>query len=134
MFLRKSALYQNCADLLWEKNALVIEKNFWNWRLKAENLQNFWDQKTTYSNNERSEQFLVTECFFNLFLEVSQIQKIITIMIQIGKNYWDLEIYRKFLLLRFFYSNLPVKNVFSSISKNTGFHLWFKTFRKRIIF
>ena len=26
-----------------------------------------------YSNSERSEQFLVTECFFNLFLEVSQI-------------------------------------------------------------
>ena len=26
---------------------------------------------TIYSNSERSEQFLVTECFFNLFLEVS---------------------------------------------------------------
>ena len=35
--------YQNCSDLLWEKNVLVIEKNFWNLRLKAENLQNFWD-------------------------------------------------------------------------------------------
>ena len=35
--------YQNCSDLLWEKNVLVIEKNFWNSRLKAENLQNFWD-------------------------------------------------------------------------------------------
>ena len=35
--------YQNWSDLLWEKNALVIEKNFWNSRLKAENLQNFWD-------------------------------------------------------------------------------------------
>ena len=33
---------------------------------------------------ERSEEFLVTECFYNLFL-------IITIQIQIGKNYWDLE-------------------------------------------
>ena len=28
---------------------------------------------TIYSNGERSEQFLVTKCFFNLFLEVSQI-------------------------------------------------------------
>ena len=36
--------YQNCSDLLWEKIVLVIEKNFWNSRLKAENLQNFWDQ------------------------------------------------------------------------------------------
>ena len=35
--------YQNCSDLLWEKCVLVIEKNFWNSRLKAENLQNFWD-------------------------------------------------------------------------------------------
>ena len=34
--------YQNCSDLLWEKIILVIKKNFWNWRLKAENLPNFW--------------------------------------------------------------------------------------------
>ena len=31
--------YQNCSDLMWEKNVLVIEKNFWNLRLKAKNLQ-----------------------------------------------------------------------------------------------
>ena len=35
--------YQNCSDLLREKIVLVIEKNFWNSRLKAENFQNFWD-------------------------------------------------------------------------------------------
>ena len=35
--------YQNCSDLLWEKNILVIENNFWNLRLKAGNFQNFWD-------------------------------------------------------------------------------------------
>ena len=35
--------YQNCSDLLWEKIVLLIEKNFWNSRLKVENLQNFWD-------------------------------------------------------------------------------------------
>ena len=34
--------FQNCSDLLWEKIVLVIEKNFRNLRLKAENLQNFW--------------------------------------------------------------------------------------------
>ena len=33
--------------------------------------------------------------FFNLFLEVSQIKFIRKIIIQIGKNYWDLEICRK---------------------------------------
>ena len=35
--------YQNCSDSMWEKNVLMIEKNFWNLRLKAKNLQNFWD-------------------------------------------------------------------------------------------
>ena len=35
--------FQNCSDLLWEKIVLVIKRNFWNSRLKAEILQNFWD-------------------------------------------------------------------------------------------
>ena len=33
----------NCSDLLWEKIVLVIEKNFWTSRQKAEDLQMFWD-------------------------------------------------------------------------------------------
>ena len=40
--------FQNCSDLLWEKNVLVIENFFWNLRLKTENLQKFWD----HSKNE----------------------------------------------------------------------------------
>ena len=36
--------------------------------------QKFWDHyNNLFSNSERSEQFLVTECFFNLLLEVSKI-------------------------------------------------------------
>ena len=35
--------YQNCSDLLREKNYPVIEKSFWDSRLKAEDLQIFWD-------------------------------------------------------------------------------------------
>ena len=31
--------YQNCSDLLWEKIVLVMKKNFWNSRLKADNLK-----------------------------------------------------------------------------------------------
>ena len=42
--------------------------------------------RTIYSNSERSEQLLVTECFFNLFLEVSHIGKNRTIRIQTGKK------------------------------------------------
>ena len=45
--------YQNCSDLLWENIVLVIEKN----------CKIFENTKTIYSNSERSEQFLVTECF-----------------------------------------------------------------------
>ena len=46
--------YQNYSDLLWEKkNVLVIEKNFWIFEIT----------RTIYSNSERSEQFLVRECF-----------------------------------------------------------------------
>ena len=65
--------YQNCSDLLWEKNDLVIEKTFEirGWRPRIWNL--FEITRTIYSDSERSEQFLVTECFFNLFLEVSYI-------------------------------------------------------------
>ena len=40
--------YQNCSDLLWEKIVLEIEKNFWNSRLKAENLK-----KNSYSRSEQ---------------------------------------------------------------------------------
>ena len=33
-------IFQNCSDLLlWEKIVLVLEKNLWNSRVKAENLQ-----------------------------------------------------------------------------------------------
>ena len=78
-----------------EKKNLVIEKNFWNSRLKTENLQKFFEIIRTYSNSERSEQFLVTACFFNLFLEVSHILQIRTIRIHIGTKCWDLEAYRK---------------------------------------
>ena len=52
--------HQNCSELLWEKIVLVIEKIF-------------EITRTIYSNSERSEQFLVTECFFNIFLEFSHI-------------------------------------------------------------
>ena len=55
----------------------------------AENLQIFEITKTVFSNSERSEQFLKTECFFNLFLEVFQTEYMRTIRIQIGENNWD---------------------------------------------
>ena len=63
----------NFYDLLLEKVFLVIEKTFemrgWRPRIRKK----FEITRTIYSNSERSEKFLVTECFFNLFLEVSYI-------------------------------------------------------------
>ena len=44
------------------------EKKLFEW-----SRNNFEITRTIYSNSERSEQFLVTECIFNLFLEVSLI-------------------------------------------------------------
>ena len=49
--------FLNCSDLLWEKIVVVIEKNFWNSRLKAENFQNFEVTCTIYSSSESSEHF-----------------------------------------------------------------------------
>ena len=68
---------------------LVIEKKYLKFRgWKPRICKIFEITRTIFSNSERSEQFLVTECFFNLFLVVSQIR---TIRI----NYWDLETCRK---------------------------------------
>ena len=58
LWLKMAFCYQNYSDLPWEKIVLMIEKFF-------------EITRTIYSNSERSEQFLVTEWFFNLFLEVS---------------------------------------------------------------
>ena len=56
---------KNCSSD-WEKK---IEIRGWRARI----CKSFEITRTFCSNSERSEQFLVTECFFNLFLKVSQI-------------------------------------------------------------
>ena len=89
---------------LFPKNVLTYcEKSLFQWSRKTFEIRDsglrickkFEITWTIYSNSERSEQFLVTECFFNLFLEISQISKNRAIRIQIGKNYWDLGTCRK---------------------------------------
>ena len=69
------------------RNGILLPKLFWpaekkmfNWVWKTFEIRGWRPRiceffeiiRTIYSNSERSEQFLVTECFFNLFLEVSQ--------------------------------------------------------------
>ena len=48
-------------------------KNFEIWGWRARICKIFEITRTIYSNSERSEQFLVTECFFNLFQEISHV-------------------------------------------------------------
>ena len=65
--------YQDCSDLLWEKVVLGFEKNFEIQGWKTRICKMFEITRTVHSNSEKLEQFFVTECFSNLFLEVSQI-------------------------------------------------------------
>ena len=63
--------------LFWptvRKNCSSDQEKLWKFEAEGREIANFLEiTRTIYSSNERSEQFLVTECFFNLFLEVSQI-------------------------------------------------------------
>ena len=61
---------------------LFIEKKIRGWRPRICKI--FEITRTIHSSSERSEQFLVTECYFNFFLEVSQIWWIKAIRIQIA--------------------------------------------------
>ena len=70
----------NCSSD-WEKKI----KN-WGWRPRI--FKKFEITRTICSNSKRSEKILVTESFFNLFLEVFQIWWIRTIIFQVGKMYW----------------------------------------------
>ena len=89
--------FQKCSDLLREKNIYAIEKNFLSLSLKTENLPRIWDHENNVFEQWKVTTIFKTECFFNLFPEVSQIwyTYIRTIIIQIGKNNWDLKTCRK---------------------------------------
>ena len=69
--------------LFWpsvKKNVLVTKKNFWNLRLKAENLQKFFlITRTIYSNSERSNQFLKQIAFLTCsrrFLRLNALEQL----------------------------------------------------------
>ena len=55
--------YQNCSDLLWGKNVLVIVYNFWNSKFKAENLQNFGDHLNNLLKQWKVRTISLKECF-----------------------------------------------------------------------
>ena len=66
--------FQNCFDLLWEKNVLVIEKKLLKLEAECQEFANFLRSlEHFFSNSERSVQFLKQNAFLSLFLEVSQI-------------------------------------------------------------
>ena len=53
----------------------MIEKNFWNSRLKADHLEIFWNHYNILFKKWKGSKRFETKCFFNLFLEDSQIFK-----------------------------------------------------------
>ena len=59
-----------CKKKLWSRESFEIR----GWRPRICKI--FEITRTIYSNSERSEQFLVTECFFNLFLEFLRSNKL----------------------------------------------------------
>ena len=91
------SVHANSLELrLRKKNVLVIEKTseIRGWRPRI--CKHFEVTRTIYSNSERSEQFLVTECFLTCscrFLRSNKLDR--TIEIHIGKKYWGLETCRK---------------------------------------
>ena len=66
--------FQNSFGLLWEKNVLVIYKNFCKLSDFSLEFQNFFSITwTIYSNIEESKTIFETDCFLSLFLEISKI-------------------------------------------------------------
>ena len=56
------------------KNCFSDLEKLLKFEAEGREFENFFEiTRTIYSNSERSEQLLVKECFFNLFLEVSHI-------------------------------------------------------------
>ena len=109
VFQEMRAIIKLWANL--KKNGILLPKLFWlavrknctcdrekpleirGWRPRICKI--FEITRTIYTNSARSEQFLETDCFFNLFLEVPHILWTRKIIIQIGKNHWDSETCRK---------------------------------------
>ena len=55
------------------KNCSSDREKLLKFETEGREFENFFEiTRTIYSNTERSEQLSVTECFFNLFLEVSE--------------------------------------------------------------
>ena len=106
----------------------MIEKKLLKFEAEGREFEFFFEITwTIYSNSERSEQFFITACFFNLFLEISQIKKIRTIIIQIGKEYWDLEICRKSyntIFISLFILTFNIKSVIKIIELQSAKKAW----------
>ena len=75
------------------QNCSIDREELLKFEAKAKNLQKIWDHLNNLFKQWKVRTISGNRMFFNLFLEVSQIYR--TIIIQIGKKFWDLESYRK---------------------------------------
>ena len=70
----------------------MIEKNL-KFKAEGQEFAKFLRSLEQFQSVKGERTIFETECFFNLFMEVSQ--DLIHLIIQIGKNNWDSETYRK---------------------------------------
>ena len=78
-----------------EKNCSSDWEKILKFEAESREFAKIWDHMNNLFKQWKVRTILVTECFFKLFLVVSQIYKNRTIIIQIGKNHCNLEICRK---------------------------------------
>ena len=79
--------YQNCSDLLWEKKWSSDWEKLLKFEAEGQEFANILRSLEQFiSNSERSERCLVTECVFNLFLEVSRSNKLEQLGLKLENN------------------------------------------------
>ena len=70
-------------------------ENLLKFKAEGENFQNFEIIRTIYSNSERSEPFVVKECFLTCSWTFLRSNKLEQLGFNMEKKYWDLETCRK---------------------------------------
>jgi hypothetical protein len=91
-FREKSYLFTiivvtNCKKKMFQWSRKTFETRGWRPRF----WKNFEISGTIYSNSERSEQFLVTECFLTCSWELLTSKKLEQLEFKLKKKYWDVE-------------------------------------------
>ena len=81
--------YENCSNLLWEKNVIIIEKNIYTSEAEGENFQKFWDHYVEqFIRTVKGQTVFETEHSFYLLKWRFLHQQL---KVSINKNTWDVK-------------------------------------------